>query len=301
MTLRDYARSLGYQASPDIETDEGLLQSLVYQAQMARQADVYTRLGRQLAPHADRIRAAIGAQAAPAAPSAPSIWDRPEFDRKWAELVTLDEASGTYIPKPGVPDEIGHKINAFAAWANRYQDNPSGYIEHVAGPLIEKAIEAKLAQFEQLQQQSVAISDIQQANARWLYQYDSNGSVVTGFDGKPMPSPAGKSYLRHLSTVAQAGVTDARQQDRLARALVYQEVSSANGAQGQAAAARNGSPQFAHAQARPNVSPLAALSVADRGSLGGSAPDPSTTGLSLNDAIMRALAAEGITANNFSI
>jgi hypothetical protein len=299
MSIRDAANYYGLDLS-NYQDDAQAFAHLVQMARQAQQRNFYAELGQQVAPHAEAVQQYLREyqqrqQAAQPAKRQP--WEAPEFDERWLQLVDRDQATGRYVPKPGVSPLLADKVNDYAdhldRWTSSLARNPmealSPIIEQVATKLIETRFGAHQATLEAQQ--------IIQGNEAWLYATDANGRRLLGPDGRYQPSPLGARYYTHLQTLQWAGVKDARTLDTLAKQLLSAEI-----AQGQAQAAA-GQQQAAGAQAvqqlgRPQINPGQAVSPSRRPIVPG-ATDPDAEGLSLSEQMRRAMAEEGITDADF--
>ncbi len=288
-SIRQAASSLGLDLSqyPD---DQRALVHLVQQAQRAQQEDYYARLGRGIAPHADAVRAAIAAKQAPA-PTAPPAWKPPDFDRNWLAFVEKDPETGVFMPKNhGVPDHVVQSINARQQWEQKFHEDPAAMlqplIEERAGAIADERITAQLDRLRNEQ----ATSAIFSANSQWLYQPDAQGRPTRTL------SPTGSRYAQHVRELEGAGLTDPYRIDGLAQRLVRAEIIEQQAAQAAAAA----DPSSAQAMGHPNVNPLQALSPQQRRQTP-AATEPSTTGLSLREALNRNMVAAGVSDADFNV
>lgn len=276
-SVREAAAGLGYKFDPSIQDDRGAIADLVRSALSNRQADYYAQLGRQLAPHADRIGDYLRQQQAPPTPTGPKPWERPEFDKRWAALVEQDPATGLYIGKAGVPADVVEKVNRFAEWRSKYEEDPIGVARLAWQEDARKvAQEVYAAQFAQMRREA-EIDRIVSQNSSWLYQANEDGSRVTDpVTGRAVYTPLGSEYIRGLEEVRAAGVTDPGLQDRLAQELVRGRDAQRKLASGQKVAKSKA------AVTQPNRNPLQALSARERRATPG-ATEPSRAGLSLTD------------------
>jgi hypothetical protein len=282
--VREAASGLGYRFGDDVVDDNQALVNLVQRANTAQQSDYYSQLGRQLAPHAPKIQQYLASQQQPVQEAA-SPWSKPEFDPRWASVVERDPGTGVYVGKPGVPPEIVQKVNAYAEWVDRRENDPEGYHSYVAEKVFEKKFAEQFEARSRQAEQTASINAIHQANANWLYQHDEQGQMVRGRDGRPVASPGGARYLQHVRQVAAMGVTDPRHQDYLARQSLTAEILSAQQSQQAAVTAQATNPRTIQAQTQPNRNVLGTLPAQQR--QGQDAPDQGSTGLSLLETLRR--------------
>jgi hypothetical protein len=266
-------------------------------AQAARQNDYYTQLGRQIAPHYKGVAEYLQRQEAAQAPAQRQTWEHPEFDERWLGLVEKDPATGTFVAKPGVNPAFAERVQAYAdsveSWTTSLTRNP----QQALAPLIEQ-VTAKLIEDRFGQHQATAeAQQIIASNESWLYATDANGNRLVGADGRYVPSPLGARYYTHLQSLRQAGVSDARTLDTLAKQILQGEVYAAQAQGGQPAAP---SPQTVAATARPNVNPGQALTEPQRRGVVPGATAPSAEGRSLADMLRSAMSEGGVTDADFA-
>jgi hypothetical protein len=290
-SIRDAAGSMGYDLSR-FQDDRQALLHLVQEAGRAREANYYAQFGQALAPRAQEIQQYLNQQQGSAASPERNEWEPPEFDERWMGLVDRDPATGLYVGKPGTPPQIVERVNQFAEWSNRFSRNPfqaiQQYHQAVVPKLVTEAVTKQLAGYQRQQ----AVDQILAANSQWLYQHDADGRVATDYRGQPMPSPSGTRYIQHVRTLSEAGITDPRTQDQIARQLMMGEI--AMGKQQTPAAPAT----TAAAAARPNVNPLQAQPHQARAAHP-AATEPVEEGRSLSEILREEFARAGITDADF--
>jgi Ni,Fe-hydrogenase III component G len=289
--VREVAEGLGFRFTGNPSDDHAAMVELVRQAATARQSDYYAQVGRQLAPHAPKIQQYLASQQAPAAPEK-SPWDRPEFDARWAQLGERDPGTGVFVGKPGVAPEIVAKVNDYLAWHERKESDPEGYMTHVVNKVFKQQFAEQFQQYRQQTAQEQAISEIQRSNSEWLYQRDPQGQVVFGYDRRPVPSAAGQRYLFHVQRATQMGISDPRYQNQYAIQAVQNEIYAAQVQKSEATQAQASSPQTRQARTAPNRNPIQSMPAQDRID-NPAAPEQSTVGLSLNEALKREMSGFG--------
>lgn len=294
-SIREAAAAQGYQFDGTVTDDRTALNFLLQQAQRNRDENVYAQLGRQLAPHSDRIRGFLSQSTQPqTATPQRQAWEAPEFDERWGALVEQNQQTGLYYSKPGVDPSIAQKVNSYVEWKAAYDKNPAkvidGMVEVRARAIANETFQQQFA--AQAQQQE--ISSIVTENRAWLYQVDQAGNQVRDFRGQFIPTPVGAAYIRELQNVQRMGVTNPRQQDALAKQIVRGQYAQAAQQQAWTAQQQATNPQTAAAVNQPNVNPLQALPPTQRAVTPG-ATEPSAKGQSLQEMMRQALAAQGVT------
>lgn len=294
-SIREAAAAQNFQFDGTVTDDRTALNFLLAQANRGRQENVYAQLGRQLAPQANQIQAYLAQQTTPQ-PATPARqpWEAPEFDERWAGLVTQDPGTGLYTSNQGVPHEIAQKVNAYAEWKKNYDRNPAavinGMVEQRAKAIATQTFQEQFA----AQAREQTIGSIVAENRTWLYQVDQSGQQLRDFQGQYIPTPIGAAYIQQLRAVQQMGVTDPRMQDKLAKDLVRGQQAQAYQTQHWQAQQQAANPQTRQATGQPNVNPLQALPPNQRRQTPG-ATEPSTKGQSLAEMLRAGLAAEGVT------
>ena len=295
--VRDAALARGFQFDGSVTDDAGALDHLMRLAQSNRQADYYAQLGRSLAPQAPAIQQYLQQQQAQQAqPAARPSWEAPEFDQRWASLVDRDPSTGIYVGKAGVPHDIVAKVNAYADWKQKFDQNPAQMINDAAEAKAKVVAQQVYREQFAAHQQQQSIQSIVQQNASWLYQVDpATGQQVRDFNNRPTYSVVGARYIHHLGQARQMGITDPNHQNSYAMNVVRGEWAQAQHQQGLQASAQASNPQTQQQLFRAPVNPSQALPPTQRrqGPVPGN--EPGIEGLSLRDQIMRDLKAEGVT------
>lgn len=293
--IRQVAQQFGLDVS-QFADDGSFFNHLLQQAGQNRQADYYAQLGRQLAPHAQGIQGYFAQQQQQqAAPQAAPSWQAPEFDERWAALVERDPATGIYLPRPGAPPEVAAKVNAYVEWKKKFDLNPASVLNGMVESRASEIARQQVAEQFAVHNRNQAISEIASANTPWLYQRDAAGRQVTNpVTGQRAVTPVGAAYLSNLQVLQRSGVTDPRTQDQLAQQLTRAQFAQGGGQQTPAA-------QFQQQQATnaPNQNPLQALAGLERANTPG-ATEPSATGMGLSEMLRQAMAANGVTDNDFA-
>jgi hypothetical protein len=290
------ARQYGVDLS-QYQDPQQALGHLFQAAQASRQNDYYTQLGRQIAPHYKGVAEYLQQQQAAQPPAQRPAWEHPEFDERWLGLVEKDPATGTFVAKPGVNPAFADKVQAYAdsveSWTTSLTRNPQQALTPLIEQVAAKVIEDRFGQH----QATAEAQQILAANESWLYANDANGNRLVGADGRYVPSPLGARYYTHLQSLRQAGVSDARTLDALAKQILQGEVYAAQAANAQPAAP---SPQAIAATARPNVNPGQALTEPQRRGVVPGATAPAAEGRSLADLLRQAMSEGGVTDADFA-
>ncbi len=291
------ARQYGVDLS-QFQDPQQALGYLFQAAQAARQNDYYTQLGRQIAPHYKGVAEYLQQQQqAQQPPAQRQPWEHPEFDDRWLGLIDKDPQTGQFVAKPGANPAFAEKVQAYAdsveAWTTALTRDPAKAI----APLIQQVASQLIEQRFGAQQQQVEAQQIIASNELWLYATDANGNRLVGRDGRYVPSPLGARYYQHLQNLRQAGVTDARTLDALAKQILQGEVYAVQAA-GQQPAATN--PQTVAATQRPNVNPGQGLVEPQRRGVVPGATAPSSEGRSLADMLRAAMSEGGVTDADFA-
>ena len=291
-SIRDAARQAGFDFGHGVEDDSAALKLLLQRAQSSRQQNMYEQLGRQLAPRAEELQRFLGGpQAAPATPER-KPWEAPEFDRRWASLVERDPNTGLFFAKQGTPPEIARKVNEYVEWKDKFDANPAAVLnEMVQAQAQEVARQTFASQFAE-QQRNYEIQRIVGENRNWMYQQDANGQVARDFDGQPVMTPHGSRYVYHVQNLVRAGVSDPSTQDRIAKDLVRGEWTTQWYQNQSAQQANADTKQRATSMGQP-TNPAQTRPPSTRHAR--NTPEPTTTGLSLQEALMRALKEENVT------
>ncbi len=234
LTIRGLGQSLGYQFPETIADDYTAVAHLVAQAQEARallqrqrESDIYTQLGRQLAPKAQQLGQFLQQQQAP---QAPKSWEPPPFDERWLALVQQDPATGVYVSKPNVPPSIAEAVNKWSEWSTAFHRNPVQTLNPLLEQVKTQAIEAARAEMQQAlgqQRQLQAVQQIAAANASWFYSKDANGQLMTDpTTGQYLPTALGSEYLALVRGLSARGVNDPLHRDEIARAILQNRLQA---------------------------------------------------------------------------
>ncbi len=294
--IREAALAYGLDLS-SFQDDSQAWAYMVQAAQRGTERNYYAELGQQIAPHYQQIQQFLQQQQpVAAAQEKPPAWKHPEYDQRWMGLVERDPNTGTYRAKPGINPQFAEKVQQYHdsidGWATGIVQDPETslgpLIRQVAGQLLEERFGAQAVQQE--------AQAIYQQNESWLYQTDPAGQRQFDAAGRAVPSALGARYYSHLQTLRQAGVTEPRTLDTLAKNLLQADVLGAQQQQAHLQQQQRSVPAAAVAQ--PNRNTGQALEPVRRDQLPGGS-QPSYEGLSLSDRLRRDLEAAGVSDADF--
>lgn len=158
-------------------------QELVSQFQQSRAAQQRVQqLQDQLLWQAHNQRQAQEAQQREAAKvPAKKLFDLPEFDREWLNLVTTDE-NGNIVAKNGVDPSLPQKINAYAkareSHIDKFLSDPMSILQGGIQPMIEQAAQRMMEQKLHQYHQQNELKGFEKENSSWVFQNGKNGSIT---------------------------------------------------------------------------------------------------------------------------
>lgn len=294
-SIREVAERLyGYKFGEDVTDDAGALRRLIEQARVAQQQDVYAQVGRQLAPHAEKVAEYVRRQEK--APEEVSRWDRPEFDEKWIPLLD-DGPGGVLVGKAGTPPEIVTAANRYLEWKRLTDRDPAGYQGYLFEKNLMPRVREMLAEERGRIAEEMEVQAIVASNAGWLYAKTEDGQYQRQADGRPALSPAGVRYSQLVQQAAGMGVRSFRNQDQFARTVLSAEVLAA---QQQRHVEQKGSTQQRQASMPPNRNPVNTQPLMEREASAARVAD-SGTGKSLRQMMADAFEANGITDKDIDL
>jgi hypothetical protein len=302
LTIRGLVESLGYnfggQTPPD---DYTALAHLVHQATEARrlsesqrQTDVYTQLGQRLAPKAQEIQGFLQQPK----PVERKPYEPPQFDPRWAELVTRDQATGLYVAKQGVPASIADAANRWADWQSSFVADPAKVIQPLVEERASAIAEAKVKEAMDAYRREQDVFTLARQNADWFYSKDANGQfLLDPLTGQHQITQAGNQYLGLVRTLGEYGISNPLYRDQVARALLAAQVAPQTPTPtATAAATRQGQ---ALARGRPQRNVLQSLGSEERRGTRG-ATEPDANGHSVRESLEKAFKEQGITDETFA-
>ncbi len=212
--VRDYLKGKGVELPFD--DDASALDNLGQAYKQLQERNYYADLGRQVAPHAGKLREYLSQQQqASAGAASPPAWAAPEFKKEWVNLVERDENTGLLRSKAGYDPAIAEKVQAYADWRDRFLDSP----ETVIAPLIEQRAAQLIDQRFAAHQEQQAAQAIVGREAGWLFQKDATGRPVVG-----QLTPHGVLYQRAVESLHTSGMRDVNQIAAVARSMVENAV-----------------------------------------------------------------------------
>ncbi len=229
--VTDFARAQGVELP--WKDDVQALQNLISAYRQQGQRNFYADLGRQVAPHADQIRAMIQQQQAQqqAPPSRP--WAAPSFKREWLSQVETDPETGQLRARPGYDPSLPEKVQAYAEWLNKFQSKPDEFLDPWVEAKATAIVEQRMAGYQEQQDASRLVSQ----EAQWIFQGGRVGGPLT---------VAGQMYGRAANQFYQAGLRDVRSLHAAAVAVVQNAFLRQQAqASGQAQAAAQAAPAVA--------------------------------------------------------
>jgi hypothetical protein len=143
-------------------------------------------------------------------------WQPPEFDPEWDSLLTLDAASGQYIPiNEHVNPTVAQKANTYRDWmrdqGQTFWNNPYEFMQNGLQDWIENTIDNRVGQISERKQYSEEVDDFLNHNAASLYDLDAAGNIrhdpVTGDEAL---TPQGAALKDYAEQARATGMTDPR-------------------------------------------------------------------------------------------
>jgi hypothetical protein len=233
-TIRDYvSQTLGYALPADVGDDQAALVHLIREAQgadqlraQARQQELYAQLGQAVAPRAAEL---VPLLAQPQQPTR-KPWEPPPFDRRWAQLVE-PAGNGLYVGRPGTPQDIVDKVNAFAQWAQDFHGNPGKALQAFGDDMraqLREEFTQEWRESEAAQQLQAQVHKIAQANTPWAYARDPQGGLTPDpINGGYALSPLGQQYVGLVKALGDQGVASPIARDQIARAMLAGPIQQA--------------------------------------------------------------------------
>lgn len=130
-------------------------------------------------------------------------WQPPEFDPTWDDMLTLDAASGQYIPvNEHVNPAVAQKANVYRDWmrdqGQNFWNNPYEFMQNGLQGWIENTIDSRVNEISERTKYSEEVDDFLNQNAESLYHLDSAGNImhdpVTGEESLTGKGAALKGY-----------------------------------------------------------------------------------------------------------
>ena len=230
-SLRDAAIQRGYDPK-DFSDDAALATALFETAEKTTQLEPLANIGRQFAPHADKIGefqeylAAKEAEAAKAAEEAaksaeppPLDWRKADFDPELLQYCGTDPKTGRYVALHD--DWVSHarKLNEATEIrrlnSQRLVDEFPDLQEQYIAPRLAAAQKATLEQvkefvaqeFQTWKQEAKSEKYIQE-NLKDFCQHDAAGDLLRDNEGFRVPTPKGRAMVNYDAQLRAAGTTD---------------------------------------------------------------------------------------------
>ncbi len=171
------------------------------QAKSAQAAEMQQRMNWLLYNQSQQQAAAQAkAQQAAQEKPKPKIFDLPEYDPKWTELVTRDE-NGNLVPVPGAQPDLPQKIKAYAAAReeamNRMLADPLGVLMPHLQPHIQEQAAQIAQQVAYQQHQQASLARFEAENTEWVYE-----------KGTRNLTPAAHQWNKFYGEAIQYGLAD---------------------------------------------------------------------------------------------
>jgi hypothetical protein len=305
---------LGVQLPQNVSAQQGFAH-LAQLVQQGQQRNFYADLGTAVHGEWDEFQR-WKQQQVPAQPQQAEnpLWNPPQFDKSWLQVVEEDPATGRLRSKSGYDPRYGTMAQAYADFIGEQQrafwDNPQDYMWKMLEPLVGQAMQGTVQQsFGQYQEQVQAKSIIDRHSA-WLYQKGPQGTPVQGPNGRPALTPNGVRFFQYVDqAVNQLGITNVQRQEEYAMGMLERDLyrfQRQNPQQPQPGQVQGNGQQFQQPQQQfqanngipagaghyPNVNGLQQMSPA----LSGVQPTvPQQAGGSLYEMMRQGMAADNVT------
>ncbi|QDP52474.1 MAG: hypothetical protein Unbinned1606contig1000_33 [Prokaryotic dsDNA virus sp.] len=143
-------------------------------------------------------------------------WQPPEFDPAWDNLLTLDAASGQYIPvNEHVNPAVAQKANEYKDWmrdqGQQFWKNPYEFMQNGLQGWIENTIDSRVSQIEDRRKYSEEVDQFLNQNAASLYHLDEQGNIVHDpVTGEESLTPQGQALKNYAEQARSSGMRDPR-------------------------------------------------------------------------------------------
>jgi hypothetical protein len=301
--IRDFAQSEGLDLSSLPDSRE----AAAYLIRRAREQDRYADVGRQAASDWEnyqrwrlgQVSPQPGMPGAAAPPAKRNVFGLPDYDPNWMQMVRKDPVTGDYIPAPGAPPDIVHRVTNYAmqlqAAQQRFWQDPMQFLGELIDQRISPLLDQRVSAHSQYAQNMAEAQRFMTENAGWIHRFDNNGQLLLDpVTKQPMLSSDGAKFAGLLQEAAQMGIASQQQQVAYATRIMRAETGgkTSNPAFNAAVAQGNRTAQdfLAAHNRRPNnagrMSPPAP---------GGPPPSAAHPNLSLREKLKMDLDAAGIT------
>lgn len=143
-------------------------------------------------------------------------WQPPEFDSEWDNLLTLDAASGQYIPvNEHVNPAVAQKANEYKDWmrdqGQNFWKNPYEFMQNGLQDWIENTIDNRVGQISDRQQYTQEVDQFLNENAGSLYHLDEAGNILHDpVTGEESLTPQGHALKNYAEQARSSGMRDPR-------------------------------------------------------------------------------------------
>jgi hypothetical protein len=211
--------------------DNAAVQALISRYHQAEQLQQLAAYGQEYVQHAGEFGQYLAQRREEAArrAAAEQAWFKPpEYDPRWADYLQRNPQTGRLEAAEGAPPGVVEKYHAWAqhqrGFLDRFSQDPIGAIK----PGLEQTIEAvarrmldeRVGQLRAEQEAATIIA----RNNDWLVAADPQ-------TGRKQMTPQGVQFYKYVGYLTERGMTDARDQEAVAKALVTGEMALAQLAQ----------------------------------------------------------------------
>ncbi len=212
------------------KSPEDLALAFVKQQQEMKTLQPYAQYGQQFLPYAQHfgeiIRKQVNPEPQAQQPAEPpksreerlrehwsKIWQRPNYDPSWDQLVTRDE-NGHYVGvHPHVPAHIIEGVNQYRTWqAKALQDllaNPFEQNWKALEPGIQDVVKEVVQQELNNYRVSTDFESLDRQYESVLYEHDDRGNrVIDPVTGQYRWTPLGEFTVNRMQYLRNAGMTD---------------------------------------------------------------------------------------------
>ena len=248
-SIRQLAQQRGYDAT-DFKTDAEMAEALLARAEQFDQMEPLANIGRQFAPHIDKMAEwqeflqgkeaeaqRIAAEEAKKA-TAPAIdWQKPEWDPNWLQHCRQDPTTGLYEPihPDWAPEarKLNNAIDARRFNSQRLVDEFPDLLDKFYGAKEKLLKETLLGEVRGLvqaeflaRQNQERTSAFLEKHAKEIFQYDAAGKIVMDAPGQPRLTARGQALGEHAQRLVDKGVSDPEFIQTTAEALVAADAAA---------------------------------------------------------------------------
>ena len=307
--IRDFAQSQGLDLSSLSDSRE----AANYLIRRTREQDRYADLGREAAPQWQAYQQWVASQRGQPAggavpPTKRNPFGLPDYDPSWMTMVRKDPVTGDYLPAPGAPPDIVHRVTDYAMKLQnvqqRFWQDPMQFLGELIDARLGPSLQQHIASQMQYGQNMAEAQRFMAENSGWLHRFDQSGNLLLDPVSKqPMLSADGVKFASLLQEAGRLGIQSQQDQVQYATRILRAETGGTPGNAGNpafntAVAAGNRSVQdfLQTHNRRPNnagrMSPPSAP--------GGPPPSAAHPNLSLREKMKMDLDAAGVTDADIS-